>query len=77
MFTRNVVEFFGSKTAIARALGISQVAVTRWGDVVPERRAARLERLTGGVLKYDPSVYEKQDKERWEGQLNHENQSSD
>ena len=28
MFTETVIKFFGSKAAVARALGISQVAVT-------------------------------------------------
>ncbi|WP_407226413.1 Cro/CI family transcriptional regulator [Enterobacter roggenkampii] len=77
MFTEKVIKFFGSKAAVARALGISQVAVTRWGTAVPEKRAARLERLTGGVLKYDPLFYENHDKAKREGELNHENQSSD
>lgn len=36
MKTETVISFFGTKTAVARALGISQVAVTRWGTVVPE-----------------------------------------
>ena len=35
MKTETVISFFGTKTAVARALGISQVAVTRWGPVVP------------------------------------------
>ena len=54
MFTETVIKFFGSKAAVARALGISQVAVTRWGSAIPEKRAVRLERLTVGFLKYDP-----------------------
>ncbi|RVS13633.1 hypothetical protein EOL18_25285 [Raoultella ornithinolytica] len=58
MKTETVIRFFGTKTAVARALGISQVAVTRWGAVVPEKRAARLEHVTAGALKYDPTFYE-------------------
>lgn len=42
MFTETVIKFFGSKAAVARALGISQVAVTRWGSAIPEKRAVRL-----------------------------------
>lgn len=58
MNTVAVIQFFGSKSAAARALEISQVAVTRWGELVPEKRAVRIERLTGGVLKYDPAIYD-------------------
>ncbi|ELY4139156.1 Cro/Cl family transcriptional regulator, partial [Cronobacter sakazakii] len=57
MYTKSVISHFGSKAAIARALGISQVAVTRWGETVPEKRAARLDHITNGVLKYDPDFY--------------------
>lgn len=76
MYTDKVIKFFGSKTAVAKALKISQVAVTRWGNLVPEKRAIRIERLSGGALKYDPFVYDK-DKENRDKELNHENQSSD
>ena len=55
MKTETVISFFGSKTATAKVLGISQVAVTRWGATVPEKRAARLDHITNGALKYDPT----------------------
>ncbi|WP_104557235.1 Cro/CI family transcriptional regulator [Enterobacter sichuanensis] len=58
MKTETVISFFGTKTAVARALGISQVAVTRWGSVVPEKRAARLSLMTNGELIYDPKDYQ-------------------
>ncbi|MGX7885462.1 Cro/CI family transcriptional regulator [Enterobacter hormaechei] len=32
--------------------------MSEWGELVPERRAARLEKLTGGALKYDSVLYE-------------------
>lgn len=62
MKTEIVISFFGTKTAVARALGISQVAVTRWGDVVPEKRAARLSLMTNGALVYDPKAYQAPEK---------------
>ncbi|CAI1830265.1 MULTISPECIES: Cro/CI family transcriptional regulator [Serratia] len=58
MHTTAVIKFFGSKSAAARALKISQAAVTRWGELVPEKRAVRIERITGGALKYDPVIYD-------------------
>ena len=75
MLTEKVISHYGSKAAVARALGISAVAVTRWGKTVPEKRAARLEYLTNGSLKYDPSSYEKHDREKQSGVLNNENQA--
>ncbi|HAU4401940.1 TPA: Cro/CI family transcriptional regulator [Serratia marcescens] len=56
----DAVEYFGSPTKLAKAAGVSLPAVSRWGEVIPERRAARLARLTGDELKYDPAMYQDQ-----------------
>ncbi|CAI1590301.1 MAG: Cro/CI family transcriptional regulator [Pseudomonadota bacterium] len=57
MLKDHAIEFFVSKTKLAKAAGVSQAAVSRWGDLIPERCAARLEKVTGGALKYDPALY--------------------
>ena len=57
MTKKEVINFFGSQTAIAKALSISQAAVSKWGDDVPPLRALQLEFITNGKLKYDPSYY--------------------
>ena len=36
----DAVEYFGSPTKLAKAAGVSLPAVSRWGEVIPERRAA-------------------------------------
>lgn len=53
----DAIEFFGSKTKLAKAAGVSQAAVSRWGEIIPERRAARLADITRGALKYDRTLY--------------------
>ena len=53
MKTEDVIKHFGKKANVARALNIARSSVSEWGELVPERRAARLEKLTGGALKYD------------------------
>ncbi|WP_270809068.1 Cro/CI family transcriptional regulator [Aeromonas sp. QDB08] len=55
MTTSNAVRYFGSKAAIARALGINKAAVSQWGETIPEGRAYQIEVLTGGKLKANPS----------------------
>ncbi|MDX7693596.1 Cro/CI family transcriptional regulator [Aeromonas caviae] len=55
MTTSNAVKYFGSKAAIARALGINKAAVSQWGETIPEGRAYQIEVLTGGKLKANPS----------------------
>ncbi len=58
----HVIEFFKSKgknqTYIAKILGMGRASVSVWSDVIPEVHALKLERLTNGELKYDPSLYE-------------------
>jgi transcriptional repressor of cell division inhibition gene dicB len=53
MNTKDAAAHYGSKTALAEALGISRAAVSLWGDTVPEARQYQLEILTKGKLKAD------------------------
>ena len=56
MKTESAVKHFGSKAAIADALGIKRSAVSQWGDTIPQGRAYQIEVLTGGALKADPAA---------------------
>lgn len=38
MYKADVIAFFGSQKATGDALGISQAAVSKWGDIVPVPR---------------------------------------
>ncbi len=58
MLTSTAVEFFGSKAEIARKLGISRSAVSRWGDTVAELSAYKLQAMTKGKLKVVASMYD-------------------
>ncbi|MGE4391397.1 MAG: Cro/CI family transcriptional regulator [Aeromonas sp.] len=51
MQKHDVLEHFGSITAIARAIGISHAAVSKWDETIPQGRAYQIEVLTGGKLK--------------------------
>jgi len=57
MRTDDVLSFYGSRTAAARAIGITRAAVWQWGDIVPAISAMKYARVTGGRLKFNPSVY--------------------
>ena len=54
-----VIEHFGGVSKTAIVLGISQPAVCRWGEVIPQKQAFVIERITKGKLKYDASLYQK------------------
>lgn len=51
----DVISYYGSQVELADALGISEAAVSQWGDSVPQGRAYQIEVMTGGKLKADPS----------------------
>ena len=57
MRTKTAIKHYGSRAAIALALGISRAAVSKWGPFVPEGSAYKLESITGGVLRVDPKLY--------------------
>ena len=50
--------FDGNGAEVARKLGIKPSAVYQWGKLIPEKQAARLDRMTDGELKYQPELYE-------------------
>ena len=59
MNKKSVISYFSSVTEAAKALSISQAAVSKWGKIIPEKQAMRLERITDGKLKYNSALYEK------------------
>jgi DNA-binding transcriptional regulator YdaS (Cro superfamily) len=55
----DAINYFGNQSLLADALNIRPPAVSQWPDLVPEKQALKLEKLTNGALKYDPNVYVK------------------
>lgn len=56
MKTKDVASYFGSKTKLARALGIKPSAVTMWGENVPESRQYQIQVLSKGKFKAEPKA---------------------
>ena len=52
MTKSQAIKYFGSISALAKALGVTYEAVRQWQEV-PELRQYQIERLTGGDLKAD------------------------
>lgn len=73
MFTVEAIRFFGSKSKLAEAAGVSRASVSAWGKLVPEGRASRLVLASGGELVYHPKIYDEHRKAKREEKLNHEN----
>lgn len=57
MHKETVISHFGGVVNTAVALGIKHPAVSRWGRLIPEKQAMKIERLTDGKLKYQPELY--------------------
>jgi DNA-binding transcriptional regulator YdaS (Cro superfamily) len=49
--TDDAAKAFGSKRALAKALGITEVAVYQWKEYVPELRAFQLRELRPDLFK--------------------------
>ncbi|HEF0022011.1 TPA: transcriptional regulator [Citrobacter amalonaticus] len=75
MLKADAIIFFGSKSKLASAAGVSRASVSAWGDLVPEGRAMRLQEASENKLVYDSAVYDLHRKEKREGKLKHENHS--
>jgi hypothetical protein len=57
MTKADAIAFYGNQKALADVLGVKQPSVAGWGEYPPEIQQVRLERLTGGRLKAEPSCY--------------------
>lgn len=55
MKTADAIQFFGSKSAVAKALRVSPAAISQWGEQVPMRRQFEIEHVSGGALRADYS----------------------
>lgn len=53
----DVIAHFGTQAEITRVLGISKAFVSQWDDIIPEKYALLLEKITDGILVYDPQEY--------------------
>lgn len=62
MRKQDVLNFFNQNgAAVAKALGITRVAVNLWPDdgLIPELRARQLHEITNGKLRFRPELYRK------------------
>ena len=59
MLKNQVVEYYGGISKTAIALGVTHSAVCQWGNVIPQKQAFVIERITNGKLKYDASLNQK------------------
>jgi transcriptional repressor of cell division inhibition gene dicB len=55
----DVLVFFKTATAAAKAAGVTVSAVSQWGELIPERHAWRFQFVTAGALRVNPGDYER------------------
>ena len=59
MLTTDALNFFGTKTKLARAAGVQIQSIYAWKELVPEARAQRLSDASKGELVYDKFAYDR------------------
>ena len=60
MYKSEVIAHFKNAAKVTVILELrSSGTVSQWGEIIPEKQALRLERLTNGKLKYNPDLYQK------------------
>ncbi len=59
MLKSKVVDYYGGISKTAVALGVTHSAVCQWGEVIPQKQAFVIDRITKGKLKYDAALYHK------------------
>ncbi|WP_158785127.1 Cro/CI family transcriptional regulator [Pantoea sp. BAV 3049] len=66
MYTDDAIKFFGSKTKLSKATGVSQSTVSHWvkDGFITKGSAAVAAAVSGGKLKFDPEFYERLKLER-------------
>ncbi|AOM39999.1 Cro/CI family transcriptional regulator [Xenorhabdus hominickii] len=59
MKKNEVLKHFNTVNSVAKAIGITSSAVSQWREIIPERAALRIEKITNGTLKYSAEMYKK------------------
>lgn len=57
MYKKDVLNYYGTLVKLAEILKISPSAISQWKDIIPERQAYRLQRLSNNVLTVNPELY--------------------
>ena len=58
MYKSDVIAYYGTAVKVTSALKLkSSGSVSQWGEIIPEKQAFRIDRLTGGKLVYNPGLY--------------------
>jgi len=59
MLKSDVIRYYKTQSAAARAIGYSDGAVSQWGELIPELTARKYHDLTSGKLRFDPKLYKR------------------
>nr|WP_085959481.1 Cro/CI family transcriptional regulator [Cronobacter muytjensii] len=77
VLTEEAIKFFGNKTKLAIAAGVTQSAVSRWVNAgfIPKGSAAVLSNATQGKLMFDTEFYKQLKSERNQKRINKRNKT--
>lgn len=58
MYKIDVINYYGTLVKLAEVLKISPSAIIQWKEIIPERQAYRIQRLSNNALVVDPKLYQ-------------------
>lgn len=58
MLKKTVIDHYKRQASVAKVLRVARSTVHGWGDIIPEKQALKLDKITDGKLKYDASLYD-------------------
>lgn len=57
MYKKEVLRHYGTLVKLAEILNISPSAISQWKEIIPERQAYRIQRLSNNALTVNPELY--------------------
>lgn len=57
MYKKDVLNHYGTAVRLAKILKISPSAISQWRDIIPERQAYKIQRLSNNALVVNPLLY--------------------
>ncbi|MDK4684351.1 Cro/CI family transcriptional regulator [Kingella negevensis] len=57
MYKEDVLNYYGTLVKLAEVLKISPSAISQWKEIIPEKQAYKLQRISNNALIVNPELY--------------------
>ncbi|HEZ7194267.1 Cro/CI family transcriptional regulator [Kingella negevensis] len=59
MYKEDVLNYYGTLVKLAEVLKISPSAISQWKEIIPEKQAYKLQRISNNALIVNPELYKR------------------